>query len=126
MEVMRGTILIVDDEPDIRAMLEWGLASDGYETLVADCGEQALQLFNAHRPDLVICDIKMPGIGGLATIVELRAKVPGLPVIIASGYLAPQTIEQSRQLGGVVFVRKPFIFRELLESVRRLVVGEPS
>ena len=119
--MIRGTILIVDDEPDIRAMLEWGLASDGYSTLVADCGEQALQLFETHRPDLVICDIKMPGIGGLATIVELRAHVPGLPVIIASGYLAPQTIEQSKQLGGVVFVRKPFFFRELLEKVRGLV-----
>lgn len=123
---MGSTILIVDDEPDIRAMLEWGLGSDGYATLLADCGEHALQLFKAHRPDLVICDIKMPGIGGLATIAELRAQSPGLPVIIASGYLAPQTIEQSSQLGGVVFVRKPFFFSELLEKVQSLVSGVSS
>src|SRR6185369_13722223 len=99
MAASRCTILIVDDEPDIRTMIELGLESDGYSTLTADCGERAIELFKSHRADLVICDIKMPGIGGLATITELRAHDPDVPVIIASGYIAPQTIEQSNQLG---------------------------
>jgi CheY-like chemotaxis protein len=119
MAAARGTILIVDDEPDIRAMLELGLESDGYVTLAADCGERAIELFKVHRADLVICDIRMPGIGGLATISALRAHDPEVPVIIASGYLAPRTIEQSKGLGGVVFIRKPFLFRELLSEVHR-------
>ena len=113
----RSTILVVDDEPDILATIEGGLEPEGYELLFARNGEQALAVFDERRADLVICDLKMPGLDGIAMLVELRERDPKLPAILLTGYLAPDTIEECTRLGGVQLIRKPFVFSELLTLV---------
>lgn len=114
----RGTILVVDDEVDVLEMIELGLRSAGYNLLTADSGERALELFEQHRADLVICDLKMPRMNGIATISRLREQAPGLPIVMLTGYLTPETIEECTELGGVELLRKPFLFRELSKAVK--------
>jgi CheY-like chemotaxis protein len=114
----RGTILVVDDEVDVLEMIELGLRSAGYQLLTADSGERAIELFEQHRADLVICDLKMPRMNGITTISRLREQAPGLPIVMLTGYLTPQTIEQCTELGGVELLRKPFLFRELSKAVK--------
>lgn len=118
MSEARGTILVVDDEVDVLEMIELGLRSAGYQMLTADSGERAIEIFGQQPADLVICDIKMPKMNGIATITRLREQDPGLPVVVLTGYLGPQTIEECEQLGGVEVVRKPFLFRELSKAVK--------
>ena len=118
MSEARGTILVVDDEIDVLEMIELGLRSAGYQMLTADSGERAIEIFGQQKADLVICDIKMPKMNGIATITRLREQDPGLPVVVLTGYLGPQTIEECEQLGGVELLRKPFLFRELSKAVK--------
>ncbi len=113
----RGTILVVDDEVDILEMIEVGLAGEGYDLLLARGGAHALDMFDADAVDLVICDIKMPGLDGISTITRLRQQAPALPAIVLTGYLSPDTIEQCSELGGVQMIRKPFAFSELSSLV---------
>ena len=114
-----GTILVVDDEVDVLEMIEVGLTSRGYELLLAESGERALEVFDRQRPDLVICDLKMPGMGGIATITRLRQLAPELPVIVLSGYLGPSALEDCARLGASTVLRKPFLFRELSAAVKQ-------
>lgn len=118
MSEARARILVVDDEVDILEMIELGLQSIGYELLLADRGERAIKLFESARADLVICDIRMPGMNGIATIHRLRECDPGLPVIVMTGFLAPDTVEQCVELGGVELLRKPFVFQDLSNAVQ--------
>jgi len=118
MSEARGTILVVDDEIDVLEMIELGLRSAGYQMLTADSGERAIEIFGQQKADLVICDLKMPKMNGITTISRLREQDPGLPVVVLTGYLGPQTIEECEQLGGVEVVRKPFLFRELSKAVK--------
>jgi CheY-like chemotaxis protein len=118
MAEARGTILVVDDEIDVLEMIELGLRSAGYNLLTADSGERAIELFEQHPADLVICDLKMPRMNGIATISRLREQAPGLPIVMLTGYLTAQTIEQCTELGGVELLRKPFLFRELSKAVK--------
>lgn len=118
MAEARGTILVVDDEVDVLEMIELGLRSAGYNMLTADSGERAIELFGQHRADLVICDLKMPRIDGIATISRLREQAPGLPIVMLTGFLDSQTIEKCTELGGVELLRKPFLFRELSKAVK--------
>jgi CheY-like chemotaxis protein len=114
----RFRILVVDDEVDILEMIELGLQATGYELMLADRGERAVKLFESHRADLVICDVRMPGMNGITTINRLRERDPELPVIVITGYLAPDTIEQCAELGGVELLRKPFVFQDLSNAVK--------
>ena len=115
---MAVTILVVDDEVDVLEMIEVGLQSAGYHVLLADSGERAIDIFKDQRADLVICDIRMPGMDGITTVTRLREHDPGLPVVMITGFLTPETIEQCEQLGDVNLVGKPFVFRELSKAVK--------
>src|ERR1700730_10870234 len=68
------TILVVDDEPQIRRVMRTSLASNGYTVLEARSGEEALEIMQKERPELVLLDVNMPGIGGLAACREIRER----------------------------------------------------
>jgi DNA-binding response OmpR family regulator len=115
---MADTILVVDDEVDVLEMIEMGLQSAGYRVLVAESGERAIEIFERQGADLVICDIRMPGMDGITTITRLREHDPGLPVVVLTGFLTPSTVEECDRLGDVGMVGKPFVFRELSRAVK--------
>lgn len=115
---VRRKILVVDDEVDILEMIELGLQPSGYELLLASRGDRAMQLFDRHRVDLVICDIRMPGMNGMTIIERLRERAPELPIIIVTGFAAPDTLEQCAKVGVVEVLRKPFVFQDLSNAVK--------
>jgi CheY-like chemotaxis protein len=119
-----GTILVVDDEVDVLEMIEVGLGLDGYEVILADSGERAVELVTRRPVDLVISDLRMPGMNGVETIARLRELAPAVPVIVVTGYLAPGAVEDCMALGGVNLLRKPFRFKNLTHAVRS-VLGPP-
>ena len=76
-----NTILLVDDDPDILKLISMRLTAAGYAVQAADSGEKALAMLAASRPELVITDLKMRGMDGLALFDEIRRQAPMLPVI---------------------------------------------
>jgi CheY-like chemotaxis protein len=105
-------ILVVDDDPEVREILVETLAEFGYAVSQAGSGEEALALLQP-RPgiDLLISDVRMPGMSGLELVERARERQPGLKVILISGYFLPQPI-------AVRFLKKPFHMHELASAVR--------
>lgn len=123
----RGTILVVDDELDIREMIEVGLSMDGYEVLTAEGGQRALEVMSRQQIDLLITDLKMPGMSGVETASRLRSRAPRLPIIVVTGYLDPAALDEWRALGNVELIRKPFEFHTLADAVEAAIGdGEPD
>jgi len=116
-------ILVVDDDATIRASIKLALESGGIETILAENGERALEIFGQSRCDGAIVDLMMPGMGGLETIVALREKSAELPIIVVSGSLTrgvgvPELLRAVTELKGVTSLAKPFKLSELLQTVR--------
>jgi two-component system NtrC family response regulator len=112
-------ILIVDDDPSIRYMLSRVLLDEGYETAAAAYGRAGLEIAAAQRVDLVLLDLKMPGMNGQETVEELALLRPGLPVIIMTAYSSQKA---GIPLAGVsALLQKPLDFPVLLEAIRRLL-----
>ena len=80
------TILLVDDEEGIRNVLNITLGHAGFNVLLAPDGDQGLAIFESHRPDIVISDIKMPGIDGIEVLKKVKASRPNIEVIILTGH----------------------------------------
>ena len=114
-----GTILLIEDDADIREGVRVLLTSEGYSVLEADCGKQGLSLLNSNI-DLVILDIMMPGISGIITCEEIR-KVSNVPVL----FLTAKAQESDKLLGLIVggddYLAKPFSYAELLGRVKALL-----
>ncbi|NCC24625.1 MAG: response regulator [Deltaproteobacteria bacterium] len=123
----RETILIVDDEADLRDLTMEALSDAGYEVLEAAGGEEALSVFEANqeRVALVLLDLNMPGMGGHQCLLELLALNPKVRVIIASGYALNDQVRVSLEAGAAAFQGKPFKIGELLTLVRE-VLDRPS
>jgi two-component system cell cycle sensor histidine kinase/response regulator CckA len=118
--VGRGTILIVDDDRGVQAVASRCLASQGYGTLTAADGVEALEVFAAHRAEicLVLLDMTMPRMSGLETLAKLR-ETSQVPVLLSSGYeLDPQRIGEAKHNG---ILEKPYDVRRLLSAVEKLV-----
>jgi PAS domain S-box-containing protein len=117
------TVLVVDDDADVRRVLIRRLSKRGYEVLEADGVETALQVYRAHRPHirLVITDVAMPGGSGHALVEELRRNHPALPIVMLTGHHEGSRPEDAPRLPGVVTLRKPPAFDELLRVVRSVL-----
>ena len=113
-------ILVVEDEPDIRTLLADVLRSEGYPVLTAGDGLQALEQLRTTGADLVILDLRMPGVDGWAVLRERNHEVSwrSVPVIVLSASRA-EALREARQLGATACLAKPFDLDELLVLVRR-------
>ncbi len=118
-------ILVVDDEPQITRVLRRSLAARGYETQVASCGEEALEIFGAWKPDLVITDLSMPNMGGLALCRRIRA-VSQTPIIVLSVKGEERAKVEALDAGADDYVTKPFGIDELLARVRAALRRAPT
>ncbi|AQS91144.1 MULTISPECIES: nitrogen assimilation response regulator NtrX [Gluconobacter] len=118
---MEHEILIVDDEPDIRFLIEGILNDEGYRTRTAANSDQALELFRAHRPSLAILDIWLQGsrLDGIELLKIFQTEEPGLPTLMISGHGTIETAVSSLKLGAYDFIEKPFQSDRLLVVVRR-------
>lgn len=113
------TVLVVDDEPDLVALVSFHLEAAGYRVLMASSGEEALEKLEEDKPDAVLLDLRMPGIGGIGVLEQLKAdrKVPGLPVIVLSAHADPAVAAKARELGCRSYLRKPFAAEDLFKAL---------
>jgi signal transduction histidine kinase len=117
----RGTLLLVDDQPEVRRVTANILERLGYVVLPAEDGLTALEIFQRARDQirLVLLDLRMPRMDGAETLRRLRDLSPTLPVVIVSGFGADRDIDTIRAMGVQAVVEKPFTVAELSEAVAR-------
>ncbi|GAB6904929.1 Response regulator receiver protein (modular protein) [Desulfosarcina cetonica] len=121
-------ILIVDDDPQIRKLLNVTLRRSGYATLEAADGHQALRRFRQTPVDLVITDLIMPKKEGIETILEMRKERPAMPIIAISGggQLDPRTyLDIAEKIGVVETMVKPIDIARLVARVAAHLAGGP-
>jgi len=114
-------LLLVDDEREFRVATSRALIRRGFEVRQADSGEQALQVIAAAPPDIVILDLRMPGIGGIEALKQLREGGQELPVVILTGQGTLDDAVAGIRLGIVDFVKKPVDVDQLSYRVHELV-----
>ena len=112
-----ATILVVDDEPQIRRVLRATLSSRGYEIIDAKTGEEGIELVCKNKPDLVLLDVNMPGMGGLEACREIR-RGSNAPIIMLTVRNAERDKVAALDAGADDYVVKPFGIEELLARVR--------
>lgn len=110
-------ILVVDDEPQIRRVMRTTLSSQGYLITEAKTGEEALELMRKERPDLILLDVNMPGMGGLETCREIR-RASDAPIIMLTVRNAERDKVAALDAGADDYVVKPFGIEELLARIR--------
>jgi two-component system nitrogen regulation response regulator NtrX len=111
-------ILVIDDEAAIRDSLRMTLEYEGYECILAATGQEGLTLAERESPDLVLLDVKMPGMDGLEVLERLRATNETLPVIVVSGHGTISTAVDATKKGAFDFIEKPFASDRVLVSLR--------
>jgi DNA-binding response OmpR family regulator len=118
-ETITPTILVVDDDPDIRELVQLKLDLSGFTTVAADDGETALRLVADARPDLVVLDVMMPGLSGFAVCERLREDpaTARLPVILLTAKAQESDLERGFAAGATDYLVKPFSPRELVSRV---------
>jgi DNA-binding NtrC family response regulator len=118
---MNRRVLIVDDDPTVRASLAEALSGEGIEVIVAEDGVRALAAFAAADPALVICDVRMPEMDGLTLLHELRARTQDVAVILMTAYDDMDTVVTAMRAGAVEFLVKPVGFQQLVQLVERVL-----
>ncbi len=121
---MRARILVVDDEPSIRTVLKAHLTRDGYEVVTATDGAEAVGALGQAPFDLVLSDLKMPGMSGLELLAWVTREQPGLPVILITAHGTVDTAVEALKLGAQDFITKPFDLDELKQAVEKALLVE--
>ncbi len=119
------TILIVDDEVDLREILSYQFKKKGYNVLEAANGVDAFELVNTNRVDLIISDIQMPGGNGADLLMKVREKSKLLPVVLFITGFSDFSVEEAYKRGAAAVFAKPFNQNELFEAVNRALSGTP-
>lgn len=114
-----GRVLIVDDEPEIRDLLACLARREGFEVLTAPDGETALQMIRRESPDLMLLDIKMPGLDGMEVLRQARALDGTLPVVILTAYGSIKGAVEALRIGAHDYMVKPFEHTDVVRSLHR-------
>ena|SRR5581483_6016292 len=116
------TILVVDDEPDIRKLVTAMLTRNGYRVLTADTGENAVRLFrNNPAVELLLTDVVAPGMSGPMIADQIAALRPDIKVLFMSGYDGTQVVQRYVVEKGYSLLIKPFTMEQLEEKVREVL-----
>lgn len=118
---MIKSILIVDDQPGIRLLLEELFRREKYTTKTAKNGLEALKQVEAEEPDCVLLDMKMAGMNGIDVLRKLKANWPWVPVIMMTAYDESELTKEALKLGAVKFFVKPFDIFEVRDAVNALL-----
>jgi two-component system KDP operon response regulator KdpE len=120
-----ATILVVDDEPQLRRAMRATLADLGYSVIEAKTGEEALEMLRRETPDLILLDLNMPGIGGLETCRAIREHFD-IPIIVLSVRNTERDKVEVLDAGADDYVTKPFGIQELLARIRAAIRRIPA
>ena len=123
-------ILLVDDEPSILSVLSVLLKAEGYEVVPCDGGDKAVELIKNTPFDLMISDIRMRPIDGMALLKLAAEHQPSMSVLMVTGYGTVETAVESLKLGAFDYITKPFKLDELIITVKRALslihISEPT
>jgi two-component system, NtrC family, nitrogen regulation response regulator NtrX len=114
----KSRILVIDDEAAIRDSLKMTLEYEGYECIGAATGQEGLALVEREAPDLVLLDVKMPGMDGIEVLERIRSLNDALPVVVVSGHGTISTAVEATKKGAFDFIEKPFASERVLVSLR--------
>jgi DNA-binding NtrC family response regulator len=114
-------VLVIDDEQGIRSLLDTLLSRKGYDVVLADGGRKGLELFRRERPDVVVLDLNMPEMDGIAVLQQVRSLNPDQPVIILTGAGTPEKEQRVHALRVSEFVEKEFSLHRLGDALKRLL-----
>jgi two-component system alkaline phosphatase synthesis response regulator PhoP len=119
----RKKVLIVDDEEDIRELVELYLGRDGHDILMCESGEQALEIVRTESPDLMVLDLMLPGINGLDVCKKLKAnrKTESISIVMLTAKGEDADVVAGLELGADDYVTKPFSGKVLAARVRRIL-----
>jgi two-component system response regulator (stage 0 sporulation protein F) len=115
-------ILVVDDQFGVRILLVELFQDDDHEVESAENGEEALRVLRSFEPDLILLDMKMPGMNGIETLRQIRDLNCQVAVIMMTGYGDDlQNMEQAKELGIICYIAKPFDLFKLRERVKEIL-----
>lgn len=121
--VLAATVLVADDDTDILRFVEINLRLEGFEVVTARDGTEALAKAVAVRPDLILLDVRMPGIDGYTICARIRADagLAAVPVIIVTANYGSAEAEAARRVGANDFLVKPFLPATLLDMAKAMI-----
>ena len=114
-------VLVIDDEPNVRALLDMLLRSKGYEVMLADNGWTGLRPYRQEHPDVILLDLQMPKLDGMAVLKQIRSVDLKQPVIVLTGDTSPETERQVRALGASEFIVKGSSLHAVDDTLKRLL-----
>jgi len=123
-EILKSTILIIEDKESMARMLEQTIEAEGYRTLVARDGDQGIQFINDERVDLVLTDLKLPKKDGIEVLRAVKEKNHLIPVILMTAYGTIETAVSAMKEGAYEFLTKPFDTNHLLVLIKRALEGQ--
>lgn len=115
-----NNVLIVDDQPGIRLLLQELFRKENYETRVASNGVEALQKVKQEQPGCILLDMKMPGMDGIDVLKHIKKEWPEIPVIMMTAYEELKLTEKALEFGAVNYFTKPFDIFEVRDAVNLL------
>ena len=119
METTKGIILIVDDDPAVRSVVNRKMTGEGYECTVAADGREALEIAGNQNFDLILLDIKMPGPSGMEVLPQLIKLRPDACIVMITAIVDTQTAVEAMKLGAYDYVTKPFNLDDLKLRVEK-------
>lgn len=125
--MVKGKILVVDDEQDVREVIRLHLEQEGYNILEAENGEEAIKTLrtgdNMVNVGVILCDIRMPKVNGVECIQFLKQQAPGIPVVVITAYPDPEMAADLMKKGVKDYLVKPVEREKLLERVNAIVAA---
>jgi two-component system response regulator PilR (NtrC family) len=112
-------LLFADDEPSLRALMAERLGERGFDVVEADSGDRALELLDQFAFDIVITDLRMPGVDGTHVVEVARQRYPGIVIIVITGYGTMKDAVDAMKRGATDFISKPFQFEELMHVLKK-------
>lgn len=112
-------ILIVDDQPGVRYLLDIVIREAGHRVSTAKNGLEAVEIAKSNHPDLIFMDVRMPLMGGLEALGEIKAMIPDTEVIIMTAYGSEETVSRAMEGGALCCIAKPFD----VEKIKELLDG---
>ena len=120
--MLSDTILVIDDQPAIRQLLAEILTEEGYQVVTAANGNEGIQQAKACNPQLVLLDMKMPGINGIETLQKLNKDSQGIRVIMMTAYGELELMNRAREIGACDYITKPFDLFELCQVIHKILL----
>ncbi|RTZ71517.1 MAG: nitrogen regulation protein NR(I) [Gammaproteobacteria bacterium] len=122
----QALVWVVDDDPSMRWVLEKALQKNGFQVQGFASGEELLEALEASRPEVIVSDIRMPGLDGIALLSRIRAIDPGLPVIIMTAHSDLDSAVKAYDVGAFEYLPKPFDVNEAVDQVNRALASRQT